>query len=194
MDAQRQQESVYEPVAQGAVRLAKGLFDRAFWAAMLSELTNLPRRWGLADGGWFSWRGALAAIVIMLLVLATYRGVRWLTRRVAGWRRRRAASSDRRGVAKVEFYRRLEIILAQHQLVRAASQTQREFALVSGGQLAESPETKGVAALPRHIVEAFYQVRFGGRPLDSAESLAVEQALTELATALSLTRRVRSSS
>ena len=78
MDAQRQQESVYEPLAQGVVRLAKGFFDRAFWAAMLSELANLPRRWGLADWGLVQLRGALAAIVVMLLVLATYRGVRWL--------------------------------------------------------------------------------------------------------------------
>ena len=193
MDAQRQQESVYEPLAQGAVRLATGVFDGAFWAAVLSELAKLPRRWGLADGGWFSWRGALAAIVVMLLVLATYRGANWLVRRVLRWRSRRAAASDRRGVNKVEFYRRLEQILAQHELVRGASQTQREFALASGGQLAESPETKGVAALPRHIVDAFYKVRFGGRPLDSGESLAVEQALTELAAALSPARRGRSS-
>jgi hypothetical protein len=128
----------------------------------------------------------------MLLLVSLYRGVSWVTRRVLSWRRRRAASAERRGVAKVEFYRRLENLLAQHQLVRSASQTQREFALVSGGQLAESPETKGVAALPRHIVEAYYKVRFGGRPLDSAESQAVEQALSELAAALSPTRRTRS--
>jgi len=192
MDAQRQQESVYQPVSQGAVRLVKGFFDADFWASLLAELKNLPRRWGLADGGWFSWRGALVAIVVMLLLVSLYRGVSWLTRRVLSWRRRRAASAERRGVAKVEFYRRLENILAQHQLVRSTCQTQREFALVSGGQLAESPETKGVAALPRHIVEAYYKVRFGGRPLDSAESQAVEQALSELAAALSPARRTRS--
>ncbi len=59
-------------------------------------------------------------------------------------------------------------------------QTPYEFALAAGGDLAERPGCNPLAALPRRIVEAFYRVRFGRHPLDSAEAQAVEQALSAL--------------
>ena len=75
------------------------------------------------------------------------------------------------------------MLLAERELCRAPSQTQREFALAVGGQLAESPRTKA-GPLARQLVELFYRVRFGRRTLDSQEAAAVEQALSELADAL----------
>ena len=81
----------------------------------------------------------------------------------------------------VDFYIRLEALLARHGLVRSAGQTQHEFAAVAGAKIAEVTGRPHVASLPARVVEAFYQVRFGRHPLDSPQTEAVEHALAELA-------------
>ena len=65
---------------------------------------------------------------------------------------------------EVGFYRRLETLLARQGLVRAAAQTQREFAAAAGGQLAARTGQAGLAGLPPLVAEAFYRVRFGLAP------------------------------
>ncbi|MBI2825985.1 MAG: DUF3488 domain-containing protein [Planctomycetia bacterium] len=190
MDHDRQQTAIYEPIVEGVVAFATGATNREYWRNFFGKLANLvsPAYWGLANGGWFSWRGALAAIVIMLVFLSLFYAARAIVRLV--WRRARAADTDaERRTGGVEFYRRLENLLAHHDFVRGASQTQREFALAVGGQLAESAHTKRAAPLPRHLVESFYRVRFGGRTLDTQEAVAVERALVELAAVLDEGRR-----
>jgi len=183
----RQQEAVYEPMRRGAVSIVTGLRDPEVWKAFgLAILERLsPGYWGLTNGGWFSWRGALAAMVIMLTVVCLFYAGRSAFRRL--WRLTSgAASVANRGRVDVEFYRRLEAMLAAREVVRIPSQTQREFALAVGGQLAESAQTKRAAPLARQLVELFYRVRFGRRALDSQEAAAVEQSLSELAGALAL--------
>ena len=69
-------------------------------------------------------------------------------------------------------------------LQRSAGQTQREYAEAAGGVLADAPKLQSVAGVPRRVAGAFYQVRFGGRALDSAQSEAVEQSLNDLESAL----------
>ncbi len=78
------------------------------------------------------------------------------------------------------MYDRLERALARRGLVRLAGQTPFEFAVAAGGDLAESIELIPLASLPRRVVEAFYRVRFGARPLDNSEVNAVEHALRTL--------------
>ena len=82
---------------------------------------------------------------------------------------------------EVEFYRRLETLLAAQGLVRAAGQTQREFACLAGSNLAAISGESDMALLPARVADAFYRVRFGRLPLDSTESEAVEQALAQIA-------------
>jgi protein-glutamine gamma-glutamyltransferase len=183
----RQQEGIYEPIHRGIVSVAAGVRDpevrRAFARALLERLS--PAYWGLTNGGWFSWRGALVAIVVMLLGTWAYHLGRPIVGRL--WRLTiGAASTAERGRGDVEFFRRLESLLAARALVRSASQTPREFALAVGGQLAESTQTKRAAPLARQLVELFYRVRFGRKALDSQEAAAVEQALSDLAGALAL--------
>jgi hypothetical protein len=68
--------------------------------------------------------------------------------------------------------------------LRRAGQTPYEFALATGGELAESLEHQRLAPLPRRVVEAFYRLRFSRHALDNHESQAVEHALCELEAAL----------
>jgi len=82
--------------------------------------------------------------------------------------------------ARVEFYRRLEAVLARQGLVRSASQTQHEFALAAGVTIAQAAGRDHLAALPVRVADAFYHVRFGGATLDNRQAQEVEQALAEL--------------
>ena len=186
LDHGRQQESVYVPLRSGIVEGLVSLTDRNAWKSLARHLLQWisPSYWGLTNGGWFSWRGALAAIVFMLALLGIYYVAHRLIRRL--WRSARAVAAAHRDSAEVDFYRRMEALLAERELHRAISQTQREFALAVGGQLAETPQTKHAAPIARQLVEMFYRVRFGRRTLDSQEAAAVEQALSELAGALAL--------
>jgi hypothetical protein len=72
-----------------------------------------------------------------------------------------------------DFYRRFEKLLARRRFRRHPAQTQREFA-------SEVARRAGAAPLLNRIVEAYYRVRFGGRPLDSHEAAAIEKTLEEL--------------
>lgn len=187
MDYERQQNAIFRPIANATMAFVTGVTERDTWVGVYAHLRSMisPAYWGLANGGWFSWRGAVAAIVLMLISLAAYRVGQFARGRWRAWRRSDDGSADLRHV-DVEFYRRFEALLRQHHLVRNVCQTPREFALAVGGQLAESPRTAPAASLPRQIAEMFYRVRFGRRPLDTPEAETVERALTELAVALAL--------
>ncbi len=84
----------------------------------------------------------------------------------------------------VDFYRRFELILSRHGLQRAVGETQREFAMSISGQLAENPDLKTLARLPRVVVDAFYRVRFGKQRLDRDQTDSIRQALSDLEQAL----------
>ena len=83
--------------------------------------------------------------------------------------------------AELEFYRRMEVLLARHGLVRRPGQTQQQFAASAGAQIAQSAGQPGLESVPVTVAEAFYQVRFGRRPLDTHQSETVEQALATIA-------------
>jgi hypothetical protein len=154
MDRQRQNQAIYRPVA----RAVKTLIGRL----------------GLAIG-------VVAAAVVLLAVLRIRR------RRPRRWRlfgrwSRKAASRHGPEIIDVPFYRRMEVVLARHGLVRRAEQTQREFAAEAGGRLARDSGDRQMAALPGRVAEAFYRVRFGRRRLDGRELESVKRALDGLAT------------
>jgi transglutaminase-like putative cysteine protease len=185
MDVQRQQQAIYRPITTALAEGVREALNTERWMGAIG------RAWGwlvaIVSGveieTSMSWVDlvfiALWAVAMTGVVYGAFRGLRV-------WRGWRPVSSEN-GTAlpsEIEFYRRLEELLARHDLLRTPGQTQREFAHLAGGQLAESPVTQRVALVPRQIVEAFYRVRFGRRPLDNHEAQAVEQALAELAGAL----------
>jgi hypothetical protein len=122
-----------------------------------------------------------------LFVLALARGLRYGWVKLRAYLEKRDQEAARKAATLVPFYLRLEALLAGHGHQRPSTQTQREFATSAGGQMAGTSHLREAAPLPRHIVDAFYQVRFGRRALDSQQTQAVEHALAELEVSLSAT-------
>ena len=66
---------------------------------------------------------------------------------------------------RVDFYERLETLLARWGMRRATNETQREFAAAASVALTDGLSQRPIAGLPLEIVDAFYRVRFGGSTL-----------------------------
>lgn len=187
LDAQRQRETIYRPLMIGVTETWNLLSDPEHWKQWWARAVRFFRgeRSGWLSGEWFNWRAGLSASAICLGLVGLLRGARWCLARLAPgtWRRIRAGAQA--GPAPIGFQRELEEILAGYDLVRGSSQTQREFAESVAGRLAATGPTRRVARVPLAIVQAFYRVRFGNRPLDSREAEQVEQGLADLRAALS---------
>jgi hypothetical protein len=181
MNATRQQAAVYDPLKAFLKTLGRDLMDPRWWSGLWSDARRLPTLLGefFTSGRWFSWRGGLAAAVGAAVFYLAYRGLRLLLRLTWFMLCFRPGSAARRR-SRVEFYRRLEALLGRHGLVRLDSQTHREFAEEAGQRIALAAGSGDCAPLPGLVVEAFYQVRFGGAALDNPRAQAVEQALRRL--------------
>jgi protein-glutamine gamma-glutamyltransferase len=179
MDALRQRDEVYKPLAESVASMVNRETDRETWKARITSLYEavIPESIRNSGGRSFGLAAVLAALSMLLAA--------WFVRRLRR-RARSAAEGANRGRRvntsgpAVDFYVRLETVLARRHLTRPADQTQREFIQAACGELAELPETRAVAALPRKIVEAFYRVRFGKRALESGQQSEIEQALAKL--------------
>ena len=174
MDQPRQHEVIYDPLADALSKTARRLTDPRWWQ------TTFDRIAGAVGTGLRNLILLLAGVVVAIALVLAYRGFRvvldrWLAR-LAG----QTAPGTRSVRTRVEFYRRLEAVLARFGLIRSPAQTQREFAREAGRKIAESTGQSHLARLPGQVVEAFYRVRFGSTPLDSPQADAVEQALRQL--------------
>jgi hypothetical protein len=188
LDSKRQKETIYQPLVGGIEELFHGIGDAEYWQHIWENLKEffVAGRWGLARG-WLSWQGFLVVMLVLLVTAVAYRGLKLLVRTVV-WLVRQPfrAASRRRGSRRVDFYERFEALMARHGLRRPQCQTQHEFAVVAGGQFSETPGMQHAAQLPRHLADAFYRVRFGRIELNRGDSEAVEQALSELTSALAV--------
>ncbi len=185
LNARRQEQNIYQPLAETAGGAAEMVVSPQAWRARWRALGNsrLGAFWEWYRRHWFSWRGGLVAVGFSLFVIA----LGWAVRAVVGVLRRLGLVAARRYSHErpvLEMYRRLEAALGQRGLRRHPAQTAYEFASAAGADLAESIEHRRVAHLPRRIVDVFYRVRFGGRTLDNLEADAVEHALVELERAI----------
>lgn len=180
MDRGRQRQAIYQPVVRAVRKAIRNLRDPQSWRGLGEKIG-----WALdiTQGGAGFWLRLALLLPAGLLVLVF--GVRWLPRlarrvwaRLAG----RAVPAAGREHTKVEFYDRLETLLARHGLARSAGQTQHEFATAAGSKIATATGRPHLAPLPARVVEAFYRVRFGRLPLDNPQRKTVEHALAELAT------------
>ena len=184
MDGARQREAIYDPLKSLAAELKRGLIDADGWKDLWKLMASLPGRLRtlLADAGWFSWVGMTLLLGSLGVGYFTYRIARFILHFVAWLLPRNKSRAGRR--ARIAFYRRLETLLARHGLRRRPGQTQREFALVVGQHLADGRAQQAEAAAIL-VTEAFYDVRFGNRSLDSVGIERVEQALRDLEQAAS---------
>ncbi len=186
MDSRRQQEHIYMPIVQGALRFFRLVQDpqawRRSWERCLPWMGIGPNGW--VAGEWFYWRAGLVAMVLSSLAYGFYRALRLTAGWIVGWIRGTKRTADDPRTSQVEFYRRLENVLQRHEIQRPRNQTQREFALVAGARLADRSVTRAVAGVPGQVAGAFYRVRFGQATLDKSEADAVEHALIRLEQAL----------
>lgn len=187
LTAKRQRESIYEPVANRT--------DPETWAAAFERLRGLRQRL-------LSWVGSaslllLAALAIGLAAALVVAWRRWRQGRQPGvlpplwqWRRNGGAAADKRsrGLASVQFYRRLETALSQLGLSRGSGQTPRELAAQAGQRLAALLPETAVAQLPALIVETFYRVRFGKADLQDEDRREIEGQLVRLEEAVQHTQ------
>jgi hypothetical protein len=177
LDAQRQREMIYEPIGRAARAVLRVATDPESWRTFFTEWMarlHLDQLRGLA-----AWAALGVAMAIMATLLTA---VGWLVHRMAcrlraRWVRRAGGFA---GPSDVDFYRRLEALLARRGLRRSSGQTQQEFAEAAGERWAALGHDPRLTVLPGFIAEAFYRVRFGRQPLDKCQAQKVEQALGEL--------------
>lgn len=162
----RQQTKLYTPIGRSL---------KAMWNRVANRYPNLPRQ-ALAlkefittPQKWRSWTGVVVAATIVggILLFA------WLRHRAYAWFKRimyRLTRRSRRSVRPhIEFYERFQAICRKRGLNRRAAQTHREFALTVQHSLSKLLATTGMPEMPRELVEAFYAVRFGNRPIDQRQ-------------------------
>lgn len=181
LDCERQRNAIYQPIGRALRAVWRELTNADRWRAMYDALLAALHLGQLSGAA--AW---LTVAVAGILVAAMLSGTGWLLWRLV--RRLRArwagnhAGRPRGRRTEIEFYRRLESLLARQGLLRAVGQTQREFAEAAGLRLALAAGEPRLAGLPGVVADAFYRVRFGRQPLDNLAVQAVEHALAELAT------------
>ncbi|MEQ8791814.1 MAG: DUF3488 and transglutaminase-like domain-containing protein [Pirellulaceae bacterium] len=179
MNSQRQQDAIYDPIASGN-EMAESLFSLGSGESESDEAASQgAKRIAMV------WRIAGGLIVLLIAVIAVYRISRSIKFK---WRRRKKkvekqAAAARRG-PPVPFYERFAELLARHDLKRRPSQTQAEFASSVGRRMTVTPALSEVAVVPRRVVEAFYDVRFGAATLSPEQLSQIEQDLDQLDAAL----------
>jgi transglutaminase-like putative cysteine protease len=179
LDCQTQREAIYQPIADAVRWLWSEVVSSPVWqlfdsfsVALYLDHLNREARWALSAVIGICFMAALAWLGLLLFRIGR--------RLAARWTGNHARRRGRRGV-EIAFYRRFEGLMARQGLVRAAAQTQREFAAAAGVRLASLSGENRLAALPATIADAFYRVRFGQMPLDNLQSRAIERALVEIA-------------
>jgi hypothetical protein len=178
LNAERQREAIYRPLAQFATNAEE-------LAGGQRSVLTLLWQWLVANA--LSLRGVLFLIAFACVITFVGRRLIGLAATIyRRWRRRARQSRQRR---PVEFYEQFERILARHGLRRRPQQTPLELALAAGAEMVAVTATRPDATLPRRIVEAYYRVRFGGHALDARSGQLIEEQLARLSTILEQSNR-----
>lgn len=142
------------------------------WQALRAFLSHPSR--------WFSWQGGLLSFVIMLLAASLVWAAKRLLRLLSGMKR--LADEQARRHVSVAFYERFRRLCETLGLIRAPSQTQREFAAAVSRALGE--RLPAAAGIPAEVTAAFYDVRFGAVTLTADQLHRLDAWLTQLETAV----------
>jgi transglutaminase-like putative cysteine protease len=86
---------------------------------------------------------------------------------------------------EARWFDRLLAVLAAYGFTPVPGQTPREFATTVAESLRRNPAAVSLAEVPLDWVEAYYETRFGGRPLPPDRLAALESRLDDLKRALS---------
>ena len=181
-DADRQNRYIYQPllaVALGILGLLKSVWIQLTGPIVILFHFRTP-------GDFFSIRGFLASVSLMLLAVALFRAMLAIRNR---WKQRHDGLSDSTGlIPELALFERLLELLAVTGLTYKPVETPREFADRARVLLEASTEPASeLAVIPNNIVDALYRVRFGKYPLppETADSLSAQ--LDQLQSRLNVT-------
>jgi len=177
LNSERQQKTIFKPLTTRATSALSVFSPQQVREALDGVMETLGLEKTTTDR-WFSWRAGVAGSVIAAIILLLGQGATalWRLWRQRSARQQRTQAAPPRRV--IEFYQRLERLLEELGIERQPHQTQREFALAAGDQLASlSGTNEPVSDLPLQIVEAFYRVRFGQLGLTQQQAEAIDAAL-----------------
>ncbi|MEX0716203.1 MAG: transglutaminaseTgpA domain-containing protein [Planctomycetaceae bacterium] len=180
MTPERQSREVYEPIHLTASawweKSRPADFSFAALWSWLREVFSSPEKW-------LSWQ----AWVVTFLFLIALAGVARLLRRL--WRPLRELgglfrSRRRAGDSGVPFYDRFRAVCRSRGLDRDEAQTPREFARAVAQAFGDPLARADLARFPIEVVDWFYRVRYGNRPLDQVTEERLEARLVRLEQAL----------
>lgn len=141
---------------------------------LLTQLKNLSA----SPGGWFSGKGGIVALFLLLAMTGGVWLARTIFQRWKGWSRERELAQRRANT--VEFYARLLQLLQRFGLADVQTLTPREFALRTEEHFQSVFHSAGITGIALGLVQSFYAVRFGDQPLSADELMAVDQQLEQL--------------
>jgi transglutaminase-like putative cysteine protease len=168
----REQRSLVQKVQSGLGQYQQNI--KSFYSNAEAAIAE----WWLKARGDYGIAASASAIgyaaTYLALTVATILAFVWLARRIVKlevWRRLANWLRGRKQRSMVEFYDRMQRILASKGFVRQPHQTPLEFAYTLG-----MSEAVGVT-------EKYNRVRFGDKPLTTAESNEIDNWLAEISTA-----------
>jgi len=195
---ERQKNAIYQPIGRFLVSVKERFFEPNDWKTIAGDvLEKYQTIFNNIRNG--VWRKSDLAFLIAPVVLLSAIGVT-IHRKIVPllkflWRQRRRRQKDADFVP-VEFYRRLETILAKIGLKRFPSETQREFSrritdqMISkilslqkeekASDLPTLPTPEFLKTLVPAVAEAFYRVRYGEASLSSGETETINEILSQI--------------
>ena len=179
-----QDRLLYDPIRGGARDLWNGIRDFRNTGARFGQLL---RALGTSPDRWISWRGGVAAFVILLLTSSLYAVAYriWnLLRRFRG-----STEQSRRAAPVVAFYEQFRRAVARAGFERAGSQTPWEFAEDIEGKLGARDVPPANPKLPQFVTDNFYRVRFGNEPLGAELLSELQRQLDQFEQQLELDRK-----
>ena len=181
---ERQRRILYDPIIKLAGVASRGF--RMMGQALRDAASDLLYFQNVEQ--FISLRGLVVSFGAMLILVGLFFALRWGWRRCRRWYR--GSGDDPAALAAgVVFYRRLVQMLAAFGLERPSAETQQEFARRAGVFLTgHGASTEAVADVPRLVVEAFYQVRFGQSELEPGTLSQLEARLDALESSLLASR------
>jgi len=169
MNQGRQMYWIYDPLYQAGHFVVYRIFNFDFWRDCWSDMTQYYRSFfsnapQYERRMWNAFYLLPPFVILGLIGLASWR-LALMLRTSA----RKCTAEEMQRRITIEFYLRMERMLAKIGLVRRFSLTPLEFARQSS-----------FASLMLPVVEAFYRVRFGDAVLTEEESRSVLKALEQL--------------
>jgi len=177
MSPDRQEKSIYKPMREFGLSLLatiRNVFTSPV-STLQSFFNDLMKR-----EQWFSLSGGIVAFCLMSLLAGLVLLIRRCYLKIRSWLSNREARRIQKRHQFVEFYERFVNLMQARGLIRAPSQTQREFADMVASAYSPELAVDGLSDLPRQISSYFYQVRFGNQDLSESDLREIEDLLNKI--------------